>query len=127
MKICSIITAVVVLSFVAAANLNEGVRWVFEDAPAGKLPEGWSAAQTNKGAESAWRVIEDTSAKSGKQVLAQLGAYGPKAQFNLCVCDESNLKDVVFSKCGRRIVCTSGLPHFEKTPSRSSQTRTETD
>ena len=97
MKICYVIASVALLSFVAAANFDEGVRWVFEDAPAGKVPEGWSVAQTDKGADSVWKVIEDTAAKSGKQVLAQLGAYGPRRQFNLCVCDESNFEDVEVS------------------------------
>ena len=77
MKICYVIASVALLSFVAAANFDEGVRWVFEDAPAGKVPGGWSVAQTDKGADSVWKVIEDTAAKSGTQVLAQLGAYGP--------------------------------------------------
>lgn len=85
--------AVAALSFVAAANLDEGVRWVFEDAPADKLPEGWSVARTGEGQDSVWKVIEDSAAASGKQVLAQLAAYGPNRVFNLCVCDESNLEN----------------------------------
>ncbi|MCH7728843.1 MAG: DUF1080 domain-containing protein [Planctomycetes bacterium] len=97
MKARTMISVVAALSFVAAANLDKGVRWVFEDAPAGKLPEGWSVAKTGKGPDSVWKVTEDASAHSGKQVLAQLAAYGPNRLFNLCVCDESNLKDVEVS------------------------------
>ena len=91
-----IITAVTAMSLVAAVNLA-GVRWVFEDAAAGKVPEGWSVHTTGKGPDGVWKVVEDTSAKSGIQVLAQLSSKGPKKLFNLCVCDESNLKDLEVS------------------------------
>ena len=88
------LTMLAVLTLPAATNFAADVRWVFEDARAGKVPGGWSVAQTGDGAKSAWKVTEDNSAKSGKQVLAQLGAYGKKGLINLCVCDESNAKDV---------------------------------
>ncbi len=97
MKTRLIVTAVAATSFAVAANLDEGVRWVFEDAPAGEVPVGWSVAKTGKGPDSVWKVIEDPAAASGKQVLAQLAAYGPNRVFNLCVCDESNLKDLEVS------------------------------
>jgi hypothetical protein len=97
MKTRVVFTAVAALLCVAASNLDEGVRWVFEDAPLGKTPEGWSVHQTGTASDSVWRVVEDATAPSGKQVLAQLAAYGPNDVFNLCVCDESNLKDLEVS------------------------------
>ena len=62
MKTRLIVTAVAAMSFAAAVNLDEGVRWIFEDAPAGEVPEGWSVAKTGKGPDSVWNVIEDPAA-----------------------------------------------------------------
>jgi hypothetical protein len=64
-----------------------------ENAPLGKLPQGWIAAKTGEGQGSVWRVVEDSTAPGGK-VLAQTSPDGPKPSFNLCVADKSNLLDV---------------------------------
>jgi len=88
---------VVASADLAATKLAETVRWVFEDARPGALPEGWSIAKTGQGPDSVWKVIEDPAAASGQQVLAQLAAYGPNHLFNLCVCDEANLTDLEVS------------------------------
>jgi hypothetical protein len=85
MKTRLMIGAVAALLFVAAANLDEGVRWVFEDAPAGETPEGWSVHQTGKASDSVWKVIEDPAAASGQQVLAQLAAYA-QSTCSICAC-----------------------------------------
>jgi hypothetical protein len=77
-----------------AANQAKEVRWSFEDARVGKVPEGWSSGKTGKGTGSVWKVIEDTTAPSGKHVLAQTSPEGPNRLFNLCVCDEATLTDV---------------------------------
>lgn len=74
-----------------------GIEWRFEDATAGNLPGSWTATRTGIGAGSVWQVVEDTTAPSGKQVLAQLSSDGPKPVFNLCVTDETSYKDVDLS------------------------------
>ena len=91
----TLFTVLVVVSMsLAAAGGIEGVRWVFEDSPAGKVPEGWSVAKTGDGPGSVWKVIEDETAPSGTHVLAQISSDGPRPLFNLCVCDEADFTDV---------------------------------
>jgi hypothetical protein len=72
-------------------------RWDFEDAKAGELPKGWSAAKTGSGPGSAWKVLEDSSAPKGAQVLAQTSPDGPNPLFNLCVADDTSYTDVDLS------------------------------
>ena len=62
----------------------------------GKTPNGWTAAQTGKGA-SVWKVVEDKTApfKSGF-ALAQT-TDDRDALFNLCVMDATSFKDVEVS------------------------------
>lgn len=69
-------------------------RWDFEDAKAGELPKGWSAAKTGSGPGSVWKVLEDSSAPKGPKVLAQTSPEGPNPLFNLCVADGSSYTDV---------------------------------
>ena len=60
----------------------------------GKLPKGWSAAQTGEGDASVWKVMADETAPAKKgHVLAQLAA-APKLTYNLCVLDEPRYQDV---------------------------------
>ena len=55
----------------------------------GKLPAGWSAAQTHEGQAGKWQVVADPGAPSGSgHVLAQTGAAARNV-FNLCVADQS--------------------------------------
>jgi hypothetical protein len=85
------------LMFVLACGLATAaepklMRWDFEDAASGSLPQGWSAAQTGQGEGSVWKIVDDESAPKGPKVLAQT-ANGPGPLFNLCVADESNFVD----------------------------------
>ena len=93
MRFVCVVAAVAAISLIAADKANE-VRWSFEDASVGKVPEGWSSAKTGKGPGSVWKVIDETSAPSGTHVLAQTSSEGPNPLFNLCVCDEVTLTDV---------------------------------
>jgi hypothetical protein len=89
----------VVLLFTAVAAIDEptSTRWDFEDATAGKLPSGWTAAKTGEGPGSVWKVIEDSSAPRGPKVLAQTSPEGPNPLFNLCIADESGFTDLDLS------------------------------
>jgi hypothetical protein len=80
--------------FCLAAFLAEPARWVFEDAKADKLPEAWTAHKTGEGTGSEWKVIADSAAKSGQQVMAQISSAGPETLFNVCVCGELDHQDV---------------------------------
>ncbi len=72
-------------------------RWIFEDAKAGELPKGWTAAKTGTGPGSVWKVVEDSSAPKGPKVLAQTSSEGPIPLFNLCVADDTSYTDVDLS------------------------------
>ncbi len=93
MRFVCVVTAVAAMSLIAA-DKTEKIRWSFEDARVGKVPEGWSTGKTGKGSGSVWKVIDDNSAPSGTHVLAQTSSAGPNRLFNLCVCDEATLTDV---------------------------------
>jgi hypothetical protein len=59
----------------------------------GDVGRGWKAEKTGKGEGSVWQVVQDESAPSKTgYVLAQL-AESPGAVFNLCVAQDTSLKD----------------------------------
>lgn len=95
-RFANLFIAAAVLLPAASAKPREQ-RWNFEDAKAGKLPEGWSSAKTGKGRGSIWKVLEDKSAPSGKHVLAQMSSRGPNRSFNLCVANKTSYKDFELS------------------------------
>ena len=64
---------------------------------AGKLPKGWTAAQTGKGAGSVWRAMADDTAPSKSGFVLAQTAESPAALFNLCVVDKTSYKDVELS------------------------------
>lgn len=69
----------------------------FENAEAGKLPPGWSAAKTGEGPGSVWQVTEDQTAPHGPKVLAQVSPEGPRPLFNLCVAGDTSYRDLDLS------------------------------
>jgi 3-keto-disaccharide hydrolase len=79
-----------------AGSPQQGVRWDFEDGTIGQLPKGWTAARTGQGDGSVWKVVEDSSAPKGKNVLAQT-SESPGVVFNLCMTNEPSFKDVELS------------------------------
>jgi 3-keto-disaccharide hydrolase len=60
----------------------------------GKVPAGWVAAQTGKGAGSVWKVVADPTAPSKTGFALAQTAEGPNALFNLCVAEDTHFKDV---------------------------------
>jgi len=93
MKTACLLTAMTAVLLVAA-DAPPDVRWTFENAQLGKLPEGWSSAKAVKGPGSVWKIVKDDSAPSGPRVLAQTSSAGSNAQFNLCVLDQAAYADV---------------------------------
>lgn len=63
----------------------------------GKVPKGWTAAQTGKGEGSVWKVIEDKTAPSKSGFALAQTAEGPGPLFNLCIADDTRFKDVEIS------------------------------
>jgi hypothetical protein len=81
----------------APAQGESGPRFRFARSDIGKLPAGWQAARTGKGAGSVWKVVADTTAPSGKGLVLAQTAASPNAVFNLCVADKGSYRDVEVS------------------------------
>ncbi len=89
-----LVVAASLLLQATSAESQQPITWNFEDAVAGKLPAGWSAAKTGTGEGSVWRVTSDDDAPAGANVLTQCSSDGPNGLFNLCVADVTRLTDV---------------------------------
>jgi hypothetical protein len=82
---------------VALVGAEEKVRTItFGKDDVGKVPTGWTAAQTGKG-KSEWKVIADASAPSKTGFVLAQTTDNREALFNLCVADDSNFKDIEVS------------------------------
>lgn len=92
----AITVAVVLATLGVAAGEDKPTTVTFGRADTGKLPAGWTAAQTGKG-KSEWKVVPDDTAP-GKTGFALAQTTADKgATFNLCVAAEPVLKDVELS------------------------------
>jgi hypothetical protein len=65
----------------------------FSKDDAGKLPAGWEAAKTGKGAGSVWKVVADDTAPSKSGYALAQTAESPNNVFNLCVATDTSFKD----------------------------------
>lgn len=74
-------------------DVEERMKFDFEEASTGQLPEGWTAHLTGKGNMPVWQVVED----EGNQVLAQLSKDNPSDHFNVIVYDPYEAKDVTLA------------------------------
>ena len=79
----------------AADDKVRGFRFTKEDL--GKVPAGWKAAQTHKGAGSVWKVVADRTAPSGSGYALAQTAEGDDQVFNLCVAVDTRSRDVEVS------------------------------
>jgi hypothetical protein len=81
---------------IAAAEAgDEKTRtFTFARADLSKVPAGWTAARTGKGEGSVWKVVEDSTTPSKTGYALAQTAESPITMFNLCVADDTNLKDV---------------------------------
>ena len=75
----------------AADDKERTVKFSKDDV--GKVPTGWKAAQTGRGA-SIWKVVADDTAPSRTGLALAQTTDDRNALFNLCVADEPRLKDV---------------------------------
>jgi hypothetical protein len=85
-----------VLGIVLSASAAQPFRMSFANVKVGQLPPGWVAAKTGEGPGSAWKVVEDRTASSGK-ALAQTSSEGPNSLFNLCIAEDTSFIDVDFA------------------------------
>ncbi|MEX2286597.1 MAG: family 16 glycoside hydrolase [Planctomycetaceae bacterium] len=65
-----------------------------KDAKVGESPKGWTATHTGTGKGSVWKIVEDKESPDGGKALAQVSGEGSGGFFNLCVADETTVKDV---------------------------------
>jgi hypothetical protein len=65
------------------------LQFTLTQADVGKLPTGWSAAQTGDGQGSVWKVVADASTPSKCGFALAQTAKSPNALFNICVADQS--------------------------------------
>lgn len=66
----------------------------FEAFEVGKAPEGFSTALTGNGRPGTWVIREDSSAPSGKKVLAQTDTDDTSYRFPVCVHEKLTARDV---------------------------------
>lgn len=81
----------IVLIFGPSACADGPFRWALTKADVGKLPPGWSAAQTGEGMGSVWSVVADASTPSKSGFALAQTAKGPNALYNICVADQPRL------------------------------------
>lgn len=85
---------VVALLGIAPGADDKGRTFAFSKNDAGKVPAGWKADQTNKGAGSVWKVVADDTAPSKTGYVLAQTAEGPRPVFNLCVAEDSSYQDL---------------------------------
>jgi Domain of Unknown Function (DUF1080) len=87
---------VVALVVTAVPAFADDKPMTFGKESLGKVPAGWTAAQTGKG-ESVWKVIADDTAPSKTGFVLAQTTDDPSATFNLCVADKTSFRDVEVS------------------------------
>lgn len=85
-----------------AAALRAGAEGMireaaFDDQKAGEAPRGFTCALTGKGRPGTWRIVEDASAPSRPNVLAQVDGDATSYRFPVCVLDDVSARDVDLS------------------------------
>jgi hypothetical protein len=69
----------------------------FDDQKAGEPPKGFTCELTGKGRAGTWKVLEDATAPSRPNVLAQTDQESTSYRFPVCVFDTVSAKDVDLS------------------------------
>lgn len=87
-------TAVFLAATVLMAADDKRLGITFLKGDLGKVPTGWKADKTGKGDGSEWQVVAADTAPSKTGLALAQTAESAGSIFNLCVVDDSNLKDV---------------------------------
>ncbi|HJZ90765.1 MAG TPA: family 16 glycoside hydrolase [Gemmataceae bacterium] len=93
-RLSSFVVAVLLAGVLSAEDKPRTFTFAKDDL--GKVPAGWKAAQTGKGA-SVWKVVADDTAPGKTGFALAQTTDDRNALFNLCVADEPSLKDVEVS------------------------------
>lgn len=92
-----VLTVLCTLSVFAGVSPDSQPVLDFDTAEVGKLPANFSTALTGGGGPVAWVVKEESSAPSGRNVLAQTSTDETSSRFPLCLYDDFTAKDVTVS------------------------------
>jgi hypothetical protein len=92
-----VLTVLCILPVFAGASPASQLVLDFETAEVGELPANFLTALTGGGGPVAWLVKEESSAPSGRNVLAQTSTDTTDYRFPLCVYDDVTVKDVTVS------------------------------
>jgi hypothetical protein len=78
---------------------SEGARRQvnFDDQKAGEPPSGFTCALTGNGRPGTWRIVEDATAPTRPNVIAQLDEDATTYRFPVCVLDGVSARDVDLS------------------------------
>jgi len=91
------VAAVLALAGMALAADEKARSFRFSKEDLGKAPAGWKAEKTGAGEGSVWKVVEDATAPSKSGYALAQTAESPNNVFNICVADDTNVKDVDLS------------------------------
>lgn len=69
----------------------------FDNAAVGTIPTGWTVAMTHTGGAPRWEIVQDDSAPSGPNVMAQVSTDLTAGRFPLAIWDRASLKDGTLS------------------------------
>lgn len=69
----------------------------FDSARPGSLPAGWTSAMTHTGGAPKWEVVQDGTAPSKPNVLAQTSSDRTSGRFPLAIYEKANFRDGEFS------------------------------
>jgi hypothetical protein len=91
-----VLAALTVMMLTTAASAKVKT-WSFDKEKAQEFPSGWLSGHTGQGAEGNWKVIDDPTAPSRPNVLAQLSDDATNYRFPLAIVEKANYRDVVLS------------------------------
>jgi len=80
-----------------ASAVAAGQQISFNEAPAGRLPDGWGAYMTHSGGAPRWEVIQDDSSPGKPKVLAQLSDDATRSRFPLAIFQRASIQDGTLS------------------------------
>jgi len=73
---------------------EEAIVFSFDNNKIGVLPQGWSSSKTGKGDPGVWMVLEDSTAPSKPNVLAQTSKKNFGYHFNIAVAEQTHFSDL---------------------------------
>jgi hypothetical protein len=89
--------ACLIVGAVVAGAEDKGKNLTFDKKDLGKVPTGWKVEKTGKGEGSEWKLVEDDTAPSKSGLALAQTAKSPGGVFNICVADNTKVKDVELS------------------------------